>query len=128
MVECFATVPSPLSALGFEQFGGAVARVRPDATAYPHRDASYDVAILGVWRDRAESDHNIRWVRDVFTATEPYASGGVYVNLLADEGDDHVRVAYGDNYARLAALKTKYDPTNFFRLNQNIKTAAAAAR
>jgi FAD binding domain/Berberine and berberine like len=126
MVESFATVPSPLSALGFEQFGGAVARIRPDETAFPHRNAAYDVAILGVWRDGSESDRNIRWVREVATATEPFASGGVYVNFLADEGDERVRGAYGANYERLASLKAKYDPTNFFRLNQNIKAAAVA--
>ncbi len=107
MVECFAMVPSPLSALGFERFGGAVAaRVRPDATAYPHRDATYDVAILGVWQNRAESDRNIHWVREVAAATEPYASGGVYVNFLAEEGDDRVRVAYGGNCARLAEVRS----------------------
>jgi hypothetical protein len=126
MVDCFAAVPSPLSALGFEQFGGEVSRIRPDETAFPHRGAAYDIAILGVWRDSAEADRNIRWVREVATATEQFASGGVYVNFLGDEGDDQVRVAYGANYERLASLKRKYDPTNFFRLNQNIKATATA--
>jgi hypothetical protein len=63
----------------------------------------------------------MRWARELWSAVRPYSTGGVYANNLGDEGEDRVRDAYGANYARLAALKTKYDPTNFFRLNQNIK-------
>ena len=63
----------------------------------------------------------MRWARELWSAVRPYSTGGVYANNLGDEGEDRVRDAYGENYARLVALKNKYDPTNFFRLNQNIK-------
>ncbi|WP_439393814.1 BBE domain-containing protein [Bradyrhizobium sp. PMVTL-01] len=65
----------------------------------------------------------MRWARELWSAVRPYSTGGVYANNLGDEGEDRIRDAYGENYQRLAALKTKYDPTNFFRLNQNIKPA-----
>jgi hypothetical protein len=71
--------------------------------------------------DPAESDNNIRWTRGAWAALQPFSEQGVYVNNLGAEGDDRIRSAYGANYDRLAALKTVYDPTNFFRLNQNIK-------
>ena len=61
------------------------------------------------------------WARDLWSSVRPYSTGGVYANNLGDEGEDRVRDAYGENYARLVALKNKYDPTNLFRLNQNIK-------
>jgi FAD/FMN-containing dehydrogenase len=121
MVEAFATVPSPLTALGFEQLGGEVSRVFAQETAFRHREASYDIAILGEWTDPAATAHNIQWVREVWAATEPYATGGVYVNFLAEEGDEQVKAAYGSHYQRLVTLKRKYDPANVFRLNQNIK-------
>jgi hypothetical protein len=120
MIEAFATVPSPMSALGFEQFGGAVSRVGAEETAFRHRDARYDLAILGEWVDPAASTRNVQWVREVAAATAPFSTGGVYVNFLGEEGVDQVQAAYGANYSRLVALKRKYDPTNFFRLNQNI--------
>jgi FAD/FMN-containing dehydrogenase len=121
MVDAFATVPSPLTALGFEQFGGAVSRTFPQETAFRHRDAAYDIAILGEWADPAAATPNVQWVREVWSATEPYATGGVYVNFLPEEGEAQVKAAYGSHYDKLVTLKRKYDPTNFFRLNQNIK-------
>jgi Berberine and berberine like len=113
-----------MSALGFEQCGGAVRRVDVEATAFRHRDAAYDIAILGDWADPATSAANIRWVRDVATVTEPFSTGGVYVNFLGEEGEDQVKAAYGSHFQRLVALKRQYDPTNFFHLNQNIKPTA----
>jgi FAD binding domain/Berberine and berberine like len=124
MIGCFANVPSPMSALGFEQFGGAVRRVGVEDTAFRHRDAAYDIAILGEWADPATSTVNIGWVRDVAAMIEPFSTGGVYVNFLAEEGEEQIKAAYGSHVQRLVALKRKYDPTNFFHLNQNIKPTA----
>ena len=76
-----------------------------------------------MWSDPAESDANVDWARRCYRAAEPFLKRGVYVNYLGDEGDVRVRAAYGGNYDRLAAIKNKYDPTNFFHLNQNIKPA-----
>jgi hypothetical protein len=118
-------VTSPISQSPVFQLGGAVARVGEDDTAYGRRDAGHDININSVWlEDDPEPDRHIEWARGLFRALEPF-SPGVYVNFLADEGQDRVRAAYGPGkYDRLVALKTKYDPTNFFRLNQNIKPAA----
>jgi hypothetical protein len=82
--------------------------------------------ILSQWADPAKSESNVEWTRSLFEAMKPFFEGGVYVNNLGDEGEDRVREAYGDNYERLLALKGKYDPTNLFRLNQNIKPPTEA--
>jgi hypothetical protein len=73
-----------------------------------------------VWPDPADSDQNVRWTDEYWRAMQPFASGGVYVNYLGEEGADWVKAAYGRNYNRLVALKTKDDPTNLFRGNQTI--------
>jgi hypothetical protein len=124
VIDCFANIPSAMSALGFEQFGGAVSRVRVEDTAFRHRDAPYDIAILGEWADPATSAINVQWVREVAVVTERFSTGGTYVNFLGEDGEEQVKAAYGSHYQRLVALKRKYDPTNFFRLNQNIKPTA----
>jgi FAD/FMN-containing dehydrogenase len=121
MAEYVSEIPSPATGVGLQQMHGAASRVDPTATAFPHRDEHYDFLILSQWADPAESERNVEWTRSLFEAMEPYFEGGVYVNNLGDEGEDRVREAYGANYERLLALKGKYDPTNFFRLNQNIK-------
>ena len=78
--------------------------------------------IAPYWRQQAESDRNMQWTRDFFAAMQPFSMDTVYVNFLSNEGEKRVKAAYGpEKYARLVALKNKYDPTNFFRLNQNIK-------
>ena len=78
-----------------------------------------------VWLDGpVDNEHNITWTRELFAIWEPHSARAAYVNDFGDEGEDRARNAYGDNYARLARLKAKYDPTNFFRLNQNIKPQA----
>jgi FAD/FMN-containing dehydrogenase len=82
----------------------------------------YAPVIVSQWLDAADSDKNVAWVRDFWRALEPFA-GGAYVNDLGRDDEDRIRIAYGANYERLAALKKKYDPDNFFRLNPNIKPA-----
>ena len=125
IVDYVAKAPSPYSAVAIEQFSGAVNRVGIDDTALNHRNARYNLLIVGIWSDPAAKAANVRWVRDLWGAMQPYSSGGVYVNYLgqeADEGVERVKSAYGpEKYARLVALKQKYDPTNLFRLNQNIR-------
>jgi hypothetical protein len=124
MIDGFGNVASPMSALGFEQFGGAVRRVGVEDTAFRHREVAYDIAILGEWADPSTSAVNMRWVREVASKTEPFATGGVYVNFLGEDGEEQVKAAYGSHFQRLVALKRKYDPSNFFHLNQNIKPTA----
>ncbi len=122
VVEHMARVPSPHSAVMLEHYHGAYARKPATATAYSHRRPTYDVVIISNWTDPADNARNIEWTRSLFAAVQPQVSEAVYVNFLdADEGADRVRAAYGDNHARLVALKRKYDPTNFFRMNQNVR-------
>jgi FAD/FMN-containing dehydrogenase len=120
LVDRFPATPSPFSAVIVEHCHGAIARVAPDATAFGPRRHPYHLEILGFWDGVYQSTANIHWVTDLFGAMHPFDVGEVYVNSL-DEGEGHrVREAYGGNYDRLAALKAKFDPTNFFRCNQNI--------
>jgi FAD binding domain/Berberine and berberine like len=121
LVDRAARMTSPRSALIIEYYGGAASRVGEDATAFPHRQAQYDVVITAQWADPTESDLHSGWARETWEALQPFGSGRVYVNTLGVEGDERVREAYGANYDRLVQVKNTYDPTNFFRLNQNIK-------
>lgn len=120
LVAGFARVPSPMSILVLQLFGGAVARVDQTATAYFHRDAAFDCIPICAWEDPADDERNVAWGRGLWDELRPYA-GEVYVNNLGDEGEQRVRAAFGPNYERLGALKRRYDPTNFFHRNQNIK-------
>ena len=128
IVDHVAKAPSPYSAVAIEQFSGAVNRVGMNDTAFNHRNARYNLLIVGIWLDPAAKAQNVKWVRDLWGAMRPYSSDAVYVNYLgqeADEGAERVKSAYGpEKYARLVALKEKYDPTNLFRLNQNIRPSA----
>lgn len=124
LVDFFAAnVPGFFAAIAIEHLGGAVSRVDPRDTAFAHRDAQYSLLVLRMWRDPADSEKNIEWARKCYQSAEPFLKAGAYVNYLGDEGDARVRAAYGVNYERIRAIKNKYDPTNFFRLNQNVKPA-----
>lgn len=122
IVDHAATVPSPLSAVVIEHFGGAMGRVDPQATAFPNRQSEYNFLIVSRWPDPADDERQIAWTRQFWQALQPSAAGGVYVNYLegGQEGADRVRAAYGVNYDRLATIKRRYDPTNLFHRNQNI--------
>ena len=101
---------------------GVASRVSPSATAFVHRKPHYQLFIISQWQDPAESDAHIHWTREFWQATHRFTGVGVYVNELGqDDGEDRIRAAYGANYDRLVALKNTYDPSNFFRLNPNIK-------
>jgi FAD/FMN-containing dehydrogenase len=119
--EYAATKPSPLSGVLVQTARGAASRVASDAMAFRHRAFPYAPLIVSQWLDAADSEENVGWARDFWRALQPFAGGGVYVNDLSHDDEDRVRVAYGANYDRLVALKKKYDPDNFFRLNPNIK-------
>jgi hypothetical protein len=121
IVEQAHQITSPLSGIGVFTQGGAVARVPADATAFANRDATHDINIVGSWLpDDPESDRHVAWVRQMFGALEPF-SRGVYVNFTSDDHNDRVQSAYNaEQWERLVTLKSKYDPTNFFRLNANI--------
>ncbi len=121
LVEGFRGVTSPYSSVLIEQLGGAVSRVRKDETAFNHRGSPYDLVIMPMWSDPAESEKHIRWADELWRAMQPFSSGGVYVNYLGNEGEERVKAAYGTNYERLVSLKNKYDPMNLFRFNQNIR-------
>ncbi len=123
MIRFVAEMPSPTSGVGLQQMHGAASRVDPTATAFPHRDEHYDFLILSQWANPTDSEENIRWTREFFEAMQPFFESGVYVNNLGEEGEDRVKEAYGEHYERLVALKDKYDPTNLFRLNQNVRPA-----
>lgn len=124
LIDNMHSVPSPYTSVVIEHLGGAISRLEPDATAYPHRDAGYSFNIFTRWADADEDDEQIAWTRDFFTAMSPHLSNGVYVNFLSDEDTDRVQAALGDNYDRLVELKRQYDPENLFRTNQNITPRA----
>lgn len=119
------SLAGPYTMAYFEPCGGAVGRVAPDATAFPHRHAAYGLHILPGWTEPADDEELTRWARDFHHAMAPHATGGVYVNLLGGDEADRVQAAYGTNYERLAGLKAQYDPENLFRVNHNIPPAHA---
>jgi FAD/FMN-containing dehydrogenase len=108
-----------------EHWHGAATRVAVSDTAFPHRQHPYNFSVWSNWVSSSESEENIKWSRTCWDAMRPFMAAGSYVNYLEDEGDPLARAAYGPNYDRLVALKNKYDPTNFFRMNHNIKPTEA---
>ena len=125
MVQFYAKVPSPFSALGFQQLGNAANRVSPDATAFSHRDALYDFLMLSGWNDPASAEENISWTRTLYDTMLPHLHRGIYINGLTEDTAQPTTAAFRpETYQRLAALKERYDPTNFFRLNPNVKPMA----
>jgi FAD/FMN-containing dehydrogenase len=122
LVEQASRITSPQSYCIVFQLGGALGRVADGETAFSQRGTAHNVGIDAAWtEDDPEGDRHIAWVRDFYDAMQPHAGGRVYVNFLGDEGGRRVRQAYGaENYKRLVDLKRAYDPTNLFRLNQNI--------
>jgi len=116
-------LPSPHCEIFFGLIGGATTRRKPDAMAYSHRDAIYVCNVHGRWETAAEDQRCIEWARGFFRDAAPHATGGVYVNFLTDDEPERIPAAYGPGYARLVAAKNKYDPTNLFRMNQNVRPA-----
>ena len=124
MVGAYARCPSPMSGLFVERIFGAVTRVPVSATAFPHRDPGYNFLLVNQWMNPADTDRCLRWGRETYEAMAPYRAAGRYVNYLdRDDGSDALAAAYGPNYPRLRQIKKKYDPGNWFHLNQNIPPA-----
>jgi FAD/FMN-containing dehydrogenase len=120
--HCDFPSPSPFSRVYLEHLGGAMGRVPADQTAFVHRAAPFDLIVIAGGFRPEDAEKNIQWARDTSNAMRPFMSGGAYVNYLgADASQEAVRMAYGPAYARLVALKDRYDPHNVFRLNQNIR-------
>jgi FAD/FMN-containing dehydrogenase len=114
-------LPAVNSTVHIYPINGACHRVAPDATAFAYRDANFATVIAGMWPDPAQNDDNIAWVRGFYEATAPHSEEGGYINFMAGDDQDKIRVNYRDNYDRLADVKRKYDPDNLFHLNQNIR-------
>jgi FAD/FMN-containing dehydrogenase len=110
-----------------QQLHGAASRIRPTDTAFPHRYDHYNCGPLAGWDNPVETEKNVHWARQCWEALQPFYDQSAYVNDLGEEGDQRVREAFGENYQRLLELKKKYDPTNFFHMNQNIPPDAEHA-
>ncbi|MFW6075945.1 MAG: BBE domain-containing protein, partial [Chloroflexota bacterium] len=126
VVEYGARKPNVTSYAVVEQFGGAYGDVGKTDTAFWHRDIRYQVVISGAWDDPSEQERCIQWARDLHDALAPHAATNRNLNFAVveeSEKGDRVRASYGENYERLEQIKTKYDPTNFFRINNNIRPA-----
>jgi FAD/FMN-containing dehydrogenase len=120
-VERFAAAPSPMSQILIEHFHGAVTRVGETETAVPLRAPGWNVVIPAIWTDPADTDANVAWARETFTALKPELVDRRWLNYRGDDqADDAIRAAYGPNYDRLGTVKRRYDPENVFRLNHNI--------
>src|SRR3954469_12668803 len=112
---------SPLSAVVVEYYAGAAGRVPNEGTAFPYRDLPWDIIIAAQWTDERETATHRDWARGTESALRPFATGAHI--LAALDLDDAVPTAFGANLPRLSAIKGKYDPENFFRVNQNIQPA-----
>jgi FAD/FMN-containing dehydrogenase len=123
VIEYAGKLPSPQCEIFIAVLGGQAARVAPSAMAYSSRDANYVLNVHGRWESAPDDKRCIGWAREFFTKSQPFASGGAYINFLTQDESDRVAFAYGATYKRLVELKKKYDPTNFFRMNQNITPA-----
>lgn len=123
LVQSFAVCPAPQSFVMLENFHGAMSRVAPEATAFPHRSEATQLLMLTQWLDPALSDQAISWTRATYEAMRPHLRSARYVNYL-DRDDEAGAVAFGANYERLAHIKAKYDPDNVFHQNHNIAPAS----
>jgi hypothetical protein len=123
-IEHGSHLPTMLSTMHLYPVNGTAQRVGKNDTAWSYRDATWAEVIVGVDPDPANKELITNWAKNYWEAVHPYSAGGAYVNfMMGEEGESRVKASYRDNYERLAAIKGKYDPTNFFRVNQNIKPA-----
>jgi len=122
MIECFERCPTPMGQLILEHVHGVAARIGAGDTAFPHRADGHNFLVLSQWTDATNTEACIAWARETYDKMQPFVAAGRYVNYLGDdEAGDPVPAAYGANYRRLQELKMKYDPKNFFHMNQNIR-------
>ena len=126
-IEHGSALPTWQSTMHLYPVNGKANRVRQSETAFSYRDAVWSEVIVGVDPDPANRQKIIDWARAYYDALHPFGAGGAYVNFMMEEGDERIRATFRDNYLRLAEIKAKYDPDNFFRINQNIAPAVSAA-
>jgi FAD binding domain-containing protein/berberine-like enzyme len=119
-LEFGSKIPTPLSQMHLYPLSGAAGRVAKEATPWAYRDARYAGVIVGVDPDPANADKITKWCKDYWEALHPYSSGGAYLNFIMNEGQDRIKASYKHNYDRLTKIKKKFDPDNFFKVNQNI--------
>ncbi len=120
-LEHAAQTPSELSLMHLYPIDGSVHRVGKDMTAWSRRDATWSMVIAGIDPDPSKAEALKKWAREYWEAVHPHTMGGAYINFMMEEGEDRIKATYGANYNRLVEVKKKYDPTNLFRVNQNIK-------
>jgi len=125
VIDWYARVPSPMSGIVFEHWHGAATRVGVGETAFPHRAVGYNLLLASEWTNAADTQRNIAWTREGFAGMQRFVASRRYVNYLDDdEAGDPAAEAYGPNYAQLRRLKARFDPTNFFHINQNIRPSS----
>jgi len=117
-------LPTPLSLMHLYPIDGAVHRVGKNDTAFSHREANWSAVYAGVDPEPANAERITEWTKEYWAALHPYSAGGAYVNFMMDEGQERIKATYRENFERLATIKNEYDPTNLFRVNQNIKPTA----
>ena len=124
-IDWYGRVPSPMSGILFEHWHGAATRVGVSETSFPHRAVGYNLLLASEWTNAADTQRNIAWTREGFAAMQRFVASRRYVNYLDDdEAGDPAAEAYGPNYAQLRQLKSRFDPTNFFHINQNIRPSS----
>ena len=120
IVEHANRLSSPLSVVAVEYYGGAAGRIASEATAFPHRNLPWDILFIAQWTDGAQTNLHRDWARSGEEILRPFSQNAHLLSALDQEADDVIKTAFGPNLTRLAAIKKKYDPTNFFRVNHNI--------
>ena len=120
LLEAVATIPSCETQIELAYLGGAAARVRADETAFGDRSSPFILNLLANWSEPSADDGNIAWIRGVFNKLRPAMKPGVYINFMSGDEQDRVPEAYHQRWDRMVAVKSHYDPKNFFRLNQNV--------
>jgi FAD/FMN-containing dehydrogenase len=123
-LEFADVMPTMQSGMHLYPIDGAVHRVAGDETAFSYRDATWSMVIAGIDPDPSKADELREWATSYWQAIHPFSMGGAYINFMMEEGEERVQATYRDNYARLAEIKTQYDPDNIFHVNQNIRPAA----
>lgn len=123
MVNGFTSDPGRATVMLLQQLGGTIGQLRQGATAFPHRDAKFDLLVLGGWEDGTQNDRHRQWIKSFWSGLEPYTRG-YYFNTQIGDSQAQVRANFGDNYPRLVKLKDQYDPGNLFRLNANVLPSA----
>jgi len=128
MVDAVATIPSSETQIELAYLGGAAARIAANETAFGDRSAPFIMNLLANWSDASADAGNVSWIRGLFSQLRPAMKPGVYVNFMSGDEQDRVPEAYQERWHRIVAVKTHYDPNNFFRLNQNIPPRKSAAK